>query len=149
MAAETSQKIMSVALNMKNMLNNMGVPERRIQQEKPPPDLFDLPPPKPLREALLKLKVRKEFVNKLDQIYTTHTNEYRSEMTRELQLIWRNLHIEGSHTPLKAWKKVLLLAQRKTQETLDNSFDMVISQARDLVANKQRKSQSVFDQVSI
>jgi len=149
MAAETLQKIVSAALDMKTMLNNMGIPECKIQQEKPPPISFDIPPPKPLREALLKLKVRKETVNILDQIYISRANEYLSGMTRELQLIWRNLHIEGSHAPLQAWEKVLLLAQRKTQETLDDLFDMAISQARDPVANKKRKSQPVFDQVSI
>jgi len=148
MAAETSQKIMSAAPNMKNMLINMGFPECRIQLAKAPPISFDLPPPKPLREPLLKLKVRKEIVNLLNQIYISRADEYRSEMTRELQLIWRDLHIEGSHTPLRAWEKVLLLAQRKIQETLDGLFDMVISRARDHVANKKPKSQPVFDQVS-
>ncbi len=149
MAAETLQKIMSAALDMKNMLINMGVSEPKLQQETP---LLDLPRPKPIREALLKLKVRKETVNKLDQIYTSRTNEYRSETMRELQIFWRSLHVEGSHTSVRAWEKVLFLSQRKTQETLDDLFDMVISRARDHVANlstKKRKSQPVFDQVSI
>ena len=149
MAAETPQKIMSAALDMKAMLNNMGVPERKIQQEKPPPIQFDIPPPKPLREALLKLKVRKETVNRLNQIYISRADEYRSVMSRELQLFWRSLHVGGSLNPLQAWEKVLLHAQRKTRETLDDLFDMVMSRARDHVAITKRKSQPVFDQVSI
>ena len=152
MAAETLQKIMSAALDMKDMLNNMGFPERKIQQENPPPILFDLPPPKPLRETLLKLKLRKEAVNTLNQIYISRVDEFLSETRRELQLLWRELHIEGSHAPLQAWEKALLRTQRKTQETLDDLFDMVISRAHGHVANlstKKRKSQPVFDQVSI
>ena len=150
MAAETLHKFMSAALDMKTMLNNMGVPEARIQ-EKPPPILFDLPSPKPLRETLLKLKVHKETVNKLNRIYTSHVDEYRSKTTQRLQLLWSSLHVEGSHTPLLAWEKVLLLTQKKTQETLDALFDIVVGQARDLVANlsaEKRKNQPVFDQVS-
>ena len=151
MAAETLHKIMLSALDMKTMLNNMGVPEARIQEEKPPPFLFDLPGPKPLREALLKLKVRKETVDRLNEIYISRVNEFRSEMMRELQSLWRSLHIEGSHTSLQA-REMVLLAQRKAQETLDNLFDMVVNRARDHVANldtRKRTSQPVFDQVSI
>ena len=147
MAAGTFQKIMSAALDMKGMLINMGVPEPRLQ-EKPPPIKFEIPPPKPLREALLTLNIPKEAVDRLNQIYISRVNEYRSEVTRELQLLWRDLHVEGSHTPLRAWEAVLL-AQRKTQETIYDSF---ISQARDHFAKldtKKRRSQPVFDQVSI
>ena len=152
MAAEARQKIVSAALDMTNMLINMGFPEPKIQQEKPPPVLFDIPHPKPLRETLLKLKVHKETVNRLNQIYTSHVNEFRSKTMQELQLLWSCLHLEGSHTPLLAWEKVLLAAQRKTQETLDILFDMVVDRARDVVTNlatKKRKNQPVFDQVSI
>ena len=149
MAAETLQKIMSVALDMKNVTIKMGIPERKLQQEQPPPVLFDIPSPKPLREALLKLKLRKETINILNQIYITRANEYRSETAQELQLLWRSLHVEGSLIPLQAWEKALLLTQRKIQETLDDLFDMVISRARDHVADKKRKSQPVFNQVSI
>jgi hypothetical protein len=149
MAAETLQEIMSVALDMENMLNNMGVPERKFQQGKAPPISFDIPAPKPLREALLKLKVREETINRLNQIYISRVNEFRSKTTQELQILWRSLHVEGSHIPLRVWEKALLLAQRKAQKTLDDLFDMVISRARDHVANKKRKSQPVFDQVSI
>ena len=146
MAAETLQKIVSTAPDMKDLLNSMGVSECK---EKPHPILFDIPRPKPLREALLKLKVRKETVNRLDQIYISRVNEYRSKVTRELQSLWNSLHVEGSHIPPRVWDKALLLAQKKIQETLDNLFDIVISRANDHIANKQRKSQPVFDQVSI
>ena len=134
------------------MLINMGVPEPKIQREKPPPIQFDLPQPKPLLEVLLKMKVRKETVSRLNQIYIRQINEYRSVTTRELQLLWRNLHVEASHTPLRAWEKALLLTQRKVQQTLDDLFDMVVSRARDHVANvgtQKQKSQPVFDQVSM
>ena len=152
MAAEALQKIVSVALDMTSMLNNMGVPEPKIQQEKPPPALFDIPHPKPLRETLLKLKVHKDTVNRLNQIYTNQVNEYRSKTMKELQLLWSCMNVEGSHTPLRAWNKALLLTQRKTRETLDAWFDIVVDRARDAVTNlsaKKRQSQPVFDQVSI
>ena len=152
MAAEARQKIVSVALDMTNMLINMGFPEPKIQQEKPPPILFDLPRPKPLREALLKLKLRKETISKLNETYIRRTEEYLSKTTRELQLLWSGLHVEGSHIPLLAWENALLFTRRKTQETLDALFDMVVDQARDVVTNlatKKRKIQPVFDQVSI
>ena len=152
MAAEARQKIVSAALDMTNMLINMGFPEPKIQQEKPPPILFDIPHPKPLRETLLKLKVHKETVNKLNQIYISQVDEYRSKTMQELQSLWSCLHLEGSRTPLLTWEKVLRFTQRKTQETLDAWFDMVVDRARDLVANlsaEKRKNQPVFDQVSI
>lgn len=148
MAAETYQKIKSVA----NMLMNMGIPEPKVQRETPPPVQFDMPQPKPIREALLKLKLRKETVDKLSQVYTRQINEYRSGATRELQLLWRDLHIEGSHTPLRAWEKALLLTQRKVQQTLDDLFNMVVNHARDHVAavgTNKPTNQPVFDQVSI
>ena len=152
MAAETLQELLSAALDMKNLKISMGVPERKIQQAKPPPILFDLPRPKPLREAFLKLKVPKDTANTLNEIYTRRVNEFRSKTTQELQLLWGCLHVEGSHVPLLVWKNALLLTQRKTQETLDHLFDMVVSQARDHVANlgtSKPKTQPVFDQVSI
>jgi len=142
---------MLAALDMVDMLYKMGVPVPKIQQE-PPPILFDIPQPKPLPDALLKLKVRKETVNRLNQIYMTRVNEHRSEATRELQLLWRSLHIEGSDTPLLVWENALLLAQRKIQETLDALFDMIVNRARDHLADlsiKRPRSQPVFDQVSI
>ena len=151
MAAEALQKIVSVALDMTSMLHNMGIPEPKIQQEKPPDILFDIPHPKPIRETLLKLKVHKEAVDKLNQIYTSQVNEYRSKTMQELRLLWNCLHVEGSHTPLRAWDKVLLLTQKRTRERLDAWFDMVVNRARDLVANlsaEKRKNQPVFDQVS-
>ena len=152
MAAEALQKIVSVALDMTSMLNNMGVPEPKIQQEKPPPTMFDIPHPKPLRETLLKLKVHKETVNKLNQIYTNRVDEYRSKTIQELQLLWSSIHVEGSHSSLRAWDKALLLTQRKAQETLDACFDMMVGQAHNHIANlatKKRKNQPVFDQVRI
>ena len=152
MAAETFQKIMSAALDMKGMLISMGVPEPKVQLETPPPILFDLPRPKPLREALLKLKLRKETVSKLNEAYVSRTEEFLSKTTRELQSLWSGLHVEGSHIPLLAWENALLLTRKKTQETLDTSFDMVVDRARNLVANlsaEKRKNQPMFDQVSI
>ena len=144
---------MSAALDMKDILVKLGVPEPKVPEEKTPPiPNFDIPRPKPLQEALLKLKVCKETVNKLNRLYISRTNEYRSETTCELQLLWRRLHEEGAHSPFRAWKRVLLLAQRNTQETLDDLFDTFVSLAQDHVANlgsKKRKSQPVFDQVSI
>lgn len=135
------------------MLTNIGVPETKVPQAKTPPiPDFNIPQAKPLREALLKLKVCKETVNKLNQPYISRVNEHRSETIRTLQLLWGRLHEEGAYSPSRAWEKVLLLAQRKTQETLDDLFNMVVSLARNHVTNlatKKRKSQPVFDQVSI
>ena len=151
MAAEARQKIVSVALDMTNMLINMGLPEPKVR-EKAPPILFDLPQPKPLREPLLKLKLRKETVNRLNHIYISRTNEYLEATIRELQLLWSSVYVEGSHAPLRIWDKVILSAQEETQKTLDDMFDMVVASARDHVANlatMKRKSQPVFDQVRV
>jgi hypothetical protein len=50
-------------------VNQHGNSRAQDSTRKPPPILFDIPQPKPLREALLKLKVHKETVNKLNQVY--------------------------------------------------------------------------------
>ena len=110
---------------------------------------FQIPSPKPLREALLKLGVPNEIATSLNQVYVNEATEYRHKATQELQLLWKDLHIGGSYDAKRSWRAVLLSIEKQARQILDDLQEVVLSvvrlHAKDVP--KKRKPQSIFDQV--
>jgi len=141
--------LQSSALDLINTLqNNYGVPPPPPQSAPPLPQ-FTVATPDALRDKLLKLGICKRTTTALNEIYIRNVDNYCSESTESLRVLWKRLHDDGARDPLRTFNGVLEATRNQMKETLDAIFTMIVDIAVKTLGTKKRKSQPVFDQVRL